>query len=349
MKENFKKYTKLGLRILFLGLGIWLAILVFRHLELDKLAEVFHHLGWKIVIIWSIPLLWLLAQTLAWHLTVEETGAHISFAQLLIIKITGDAINPLTPLGFIGGDPVRFSMLKKKMPGTISAVSVVLDRTVQSLAIVVMLIFTLILAPFRLDLPTAWKTFFPIMTAIMAGILWVSIHHQRKGVFVRLSHMAQKFGVSLKKIDSLREELQHIDQRLLHFYRHSPGRFLSVLICHLVGRLGLVFEIYVIAFLLGTPIHLDGALFMAMLAVLINIFFIFIPAGMGILEGGYGALGILLKIGPTAGVAIQLIRRLRALFWILVGVVFVLITSPGTLKVIFQKTKRGFSLNAPNS
>lgn len=339
MRKNFKKYTKLGLRILFLGLGIWLAIVVFRHLELDKLAEAFRHLGWKVVILWSIPLLWLLAQTLAWHLTVEETGAHISFGRLLIIKMTGDAINPLTPLGFIGGDPVRFSMLKKKMPGIISAVSVVLDRTVQSLAIVVMLIFTLILAPFRLELPSVWKILFPIMTAIMAAILWFSIHHQSKGIFVRLSHLVQKVGVSPQKIESLREELHHVDKRLFQFYRHSPGRFLAVLVCHLVGRLGLVFEIYVIAFLLGTPLHLDGALFMAMLAVLINIFFVFIPAGMGVLEGGYGALGILLKIGPTAGVAIQLIRRLRALFWILVGVVFVLIYSPGTIKKVILRAK----------
>lgn len=338
--KNLKKYIKFSLRILFLTVGVSALIVVFGHLEMDKLSAAFQHLGGKVIYVWSLSLLWLTPQTLAWYLTVEETGKHISFGHLFTIKITGDAINPITPLGFMGGDPVRFSMLKKKMPGAISAVSVVLDRTLQSLAIVILLMITLVIAPFRLDLPASWKIFFPVMTISMALVLWFTIHHQRKGLFVRLSHVAKKLGVSPHKIDSVREELHHIDQRLLKFYHHSPGRFAAVFFCHLAGRLALVFEIYVIAKLLGTPLHFDGALFMAMLSLLINVFFVFVPGAMGVMEGGYGALGILLKIGATSGVAIQLVRRLRAVFWILIGIVFVLAYFPETIKTLLRSKKQ---------
>lgn len=340
MKPSFKKGIRWGGRLLFLGIGLFLLKVVFDHLQTEKLLEAFHHLGAKVIFVWMIPLLWLSAQTLAWHLTVEETGNHLSFARLFLIKIMGDAVNPMTPLGFIGGDPIRFSLLKKKMPGALSAASVVLDRTVQSLAIVVMLTLTLLVAPFRLNLPLSWKIAFPLMTAFMAFILWFSIHHQRKGIFVRFSHIAQKFGGSPQKIESLKEELHHIDQQLVQFYHHSPLRFLAVLFCHIIGRFGLVLEIYIIALLVGTPLAFDGALFMAMLAVLLNIFFAFVPGGMGILEGGYAALGTLLKIGSTAGVAIQLVRRLRAVFWIFLGALFMLAYSPGTIRALLNRNTR---------
>ena len=80
-------------------------------------------------------------------------------------------------------------------------------------------------------------------------------------------------------------------------------------------------EIYLIARLLKIPIGFEGALYLASLTVLINIVFVFIPGSMGVLEGAFGALCHLLNLNPLSGVAIQLVRRLRAIFWVFVGLI----------------------------
>ena len=45
---------------------------------------------------------------------------------------------------------------------------------------------------------------------------------------------------------------------------------------------------------------------------------------MGVLEGAYGALFSVMGLNPVTGVAIQLVRRLRTLFWVLIGLGFML-------------------------
>ncbi len=328
---------KLLIRVIFFVIGAFLLYHLIQKFGADQLIGAFKSMGWNIIYILIIPIFWLLVQTHAWQLTVEETGQHITFWHLFCIKMSGDAANTFTPLGFMGGDPVRFSMMKKKMPGSLSAASIVLDRTMQSLSIVFLLIVSLLLASFSLNLPHTWKIVFPIVTALMVLILWFFIHHQKNGFFEKFFLKLHKLGIKKKLIESLLEHLAETDKRISHFYHHNRLRFLSCFSYHVTGRFLGVVEIYLIAHFLGTPLSWLGALFMASLAVLVNILFVFIPGSMGVMEGAYGALCLLLGVNPVAGVAIQLVRRLRAFFWISLGVIFMLAYSP---KALYGNTQK---------
>ena len=79
---------------------------------------------------------------------------------------------------------------------------------------------------------------------------------------------------------------------------------------------------------MGFPIELLHCLFLASLTILINMAFVFIPGSIGVMEGGYGALFYLLKLDPAYGVSIQLIRRIRALFYVFIGFVIIAIYKP---------------------
>lgn len=319
---------KTALRILFFFIGAFFLYYLVHKIGAQQLIDAIKNIGWRVVFVLMIPPFWLLVQARAWQLTVEETGDHVTFWQLFKIKISGDAANTFTPLGFVGGDPVRFAMLKKFMPGNLSAASIVLDRTMQTLSVLTVLVISLIMATFFLQLPAAWKSLFPLMTLLIGLFLWFFIHHQKKGLFNIVSRVAAKFGVRQEKIDKMQSSLQEMDEKIGRFYRHNPQRFLTVYGCHVVGRLLGVVEIYIIAHLLHIDLNWIGALFMASLAVIVNILFTFIPGSMGVMEGAYGALCLLLGLTTVQGVAIQLIRRFRALFWISIGVFFMIIYSP---------------------
>ncbi len=64
-------------------------------------------------------------------------------------------------------------------------------------------------------------------------------------------------------------------------------------------------------------------IFLTTLSVLINMVFGIIPGSLGVMEGGYGILLKLYGLNPALGVAIQLIRRVRLLFWTLLGMIIV--------------------------
>lgn len=327
-------------RSLFFALGLLLVYSLIRKVGAEELWETLRKIGLNLTYILILPLFWYFFQAIAWHLTLEETGTHVSLFQLLKIKLIGEAVNTLTPAGFMGGDPIRISILHKTMPGTLSTASVILDRTVQTLSVVVLLVISLLAAFMVLSLPPAWKIIFPGITLALIGLLWFLIHFQRKGIFEPLVHLLRRLGIKHRFLDTAQEQIVNLDERISSFYRHSPKRFLSVLTCHLLGRLLGVVEIYLIAQFLLIPLPWLGALFMATLTVLINILFVFIPGSLGVLEGAYGALAALMGLAPVSGVAVQLVRRIRSFFWISLGVLLMLIySSSSLLKSLFKKER----------
>jgi len=227
----------------------------------------------------------------------------------------------------MGGDPVRLYFLQKKMPGSLSAASVVLDRTMQTLAVVLFLFVGLGAAWALLDLPPAWRFTFPLLTLLLAIGLWFLIHGQRKGIFDFISRILTKLGIRRHLTDSFQKNIEVLDERISRFYRHDHKRFIAVLGLHFLGRLLGVVEIFLIASLLSISLPLSGALFLASLSILVNMLFVFIPGSMGVMEGAYGALCALMGIPLISGVAIQLVRRVRTLFWISIGLVFMLLYS----------------------
>ncbi len=317
-----KKFQRLtGLFSITIGAGFlyWLI----RKVGFAEVAQVFDDLGWYIFTVMWVPILWTAFHTLGWYLAVEETGSHVSFWRLVTMKLAGESINTITPVSFMGGDSVRLFMMQKTMPGTLSMASIVLDRTMITAAMVPFLLFGLAIAGHTLDLPLTWKWAFPTLTVLIAVLLFFFIHHQRKGLFDFFSRVLTRLGVKRHLGDEIQEKLAEVDERISIFYRRHPKRFLMVLSSHLMARLCGVLEIYFIALLLDIPLGLTGSLLLASLTILVNMVFVFIPGSLGVLEGAYGALFLLMGLDPAYGVGIQLVRRMRTILWVFIGLLFV--------------------------
>lgn len=323
--KNLKHY----LAPFFFLIGIVLLVHLVRRFGVHELYQTMLQVGPNIGWVMGIPLFWNLAHTLGWYFVLEETGNHISFWQLLRLKLIGETVNTITPISFMGGDPVRIYFLQKNMPGTLSTASVILDRTMQSFAVVIFVLIGLVVAWFQLLLPSEWKYAFPMLVLFMMALVWFFIHRQKKGIFDFLSNGLTRFGFKKHLTESIQNNIDVIDERISRFYHHSPKRFVIVVVCHLLGRFMGMIEIYIIASFLQLPLGLTGALFLATLTVLVNLVFVFIPGSMGVLEGAYGALLHLMEFNPLSGVALQLVRRLRTLCWVLVGLLLMLVKKPG--------------------
>ena len=65
-----------------------------------------------------------------------------------------------------------------------------------------------------------------------------------------------------------------------------------------------------------------AALILTALAPMVNAVFTFVPGALGVMEGAYGAVLYLMGFNPAIGITIQIARRLRAAFWIGLGLLF---------------------------
>ena len=82
-------------------------------------------------------------------------------------------------------------------------------------------------------------------------------------------------------------------------------------------------EVYLMFWLLGNPISWGMAVCLDALAMLFTALGFFIPAAMGVQEGGNILLALGFKLGFDLGAAFSILRRIREAFWLCLGLVVV--------------------------
>jgi uncharacterized protein (TIRG00374 family) len=117
--------------------------------------------------------------------------------------------------------------------------------------------------------------------------------------------------------------LDDLDTAMSEFYHHYPSRaVLSFFLFFLSWFLHAV-ELYLIFWLLGHPIGLGLAICMDSLAMLFTALGFFIPAAMGVQEGGNILLALGFNLGFELGAAFSILRRIREAFWLSLGLIVV--------------------------
>lgn len=315
----------------FFVLGLVLLSFLVAKVGVVQILKTLGELGFTNILILTVfPLSWYLLQSFAWYRILRDDAVAVRFMDVFLVKLTGEAINTVTPVGFMGGDPYRIYLLKKTVGGKNSAASVVVDRGMQTLAVLSLLMLTIVLALCTLPLTTELKLGLPIVGLGFIAFLFVMIRSHKKGIFTQLASLAHALRIKRESLAKIRHKIDELDGQISRFYKKHPLHFFEIFTLHFLSRLLGPVEIWIMAWIMGFPLDSITCLYLAALTILINIVFVFIPGSIGVMEGGYGYLFHLLKLVPAQGVTLQLVRRIRALFYVLVGLVIILIYRPQT-------------------
>ena len=117
--------------------------------------------------------------------------------------------------------------------------------------------------------------------------------------------------------------LTDLDASMSLFYREYPGRAFLAFILFFFSWLLHAVEVYLIFWLLGHPISPGLALCLDGLAMLFTALGFFIPAAMGVQEGGNILLALGFNLGFNLGAAFSVLRRIREAFWLSLGLLVV--------------------------
>ena len=306
------------MRIGFLvGLGIVVLLVVWQGVATiaDRLADA----GWAILLValFIPPNLILSAAS---YQMLFPRGRRPRFADTTLAMWIGSSVNFLLPVATVGGEVVKARILTlRSVPGVDAAASVVLDKTVQAISVLIWtMVGTVILA--MVAPPDE-----PMVTAAAVGALLLALGiagfvlAQNAGVFRRFARPAARLSRS-ESWQSMIDSAADLDAAIRDLYRQHGALFLSVV--YRVGkRAVLAGRVWMVAWLLGYPIGLEEAVMVNSLAIALRSVAFAIPGGLGVQEGGYIMVGALIGLPPDVMLAISLGTRLGELIEGLPGLV----------------------------
>ena len=307
--------------LLFL-LGLFLFYLVIRGIEASPLQILLPVLGKSIWILFAVYPLMCVWDVIAWKTAFGSVWARqIRLVELFSLRLAGEAVNNVTPVFDVGGEPLKALLASKRfnipMPAALAAS--VVGRTALFLSEIIFMLIGASAALFFTDIPGTWRWIFfgCIIVFVTAALFFFAM--QKKGFFGIIS----KIFNGIRRRPALAERLhvssQTIDDEIRSFYKNEPRRFAASVLFHFIGWVLGSFEMALIFYLLGKPINLGQAFLLESLLQLVRTASFFIPGNLGTQEAGLALLTFWIGYAPAVGVAVSLLKRLRQIFWTGIG------------------------------
>ncbi len=139
----------------------------------------------------------------------------------------------------------------------------------------------------------------------VGGFYWL----QRRGIFSKLTGAVTRIW-GKRDWSRMIFQAQAIDLKVQETYQRG-GPVALCLVLNLLGWFVGVGEVYLIAWLLGTPVSWRHALLLESVGSAIRGAAFAIPGALGVQEGGYLLLAPLAGLSPNAGIALSLAKRGR--------------------------------------
>jgi phosphatidylglycerophosphate synthase len=312
-------------------LGAILGILLFIHLihraGPAKLLASMVALGWGLALVIAWGGVAHILKTWAWRLTLLDGKYQISFARMLGLRLSSEAVGQFGGLAQLFGEGLRVSLLGPTIPLSHSIASVTIDRAffVVSAAVVSFLGLSAVLMV--LPLPHKLIFYAIVFACLLLGFVLLSAIaiRNRWPLFSRSGEVLGRIRHLKPLIDRKRSLIHSVEESLLDFYHSTPKAFWASLLLNLACHAAAIVEVYLIVWLMGTKLTLFGALAIEALTKLVNIAGTFNPGNIGTYEGGNMLITKMFGLTAAAGLTLAFARRLRALFWTGVGILCLII------------------------
>lgn len=274
----------------------------------------------------------------AWRKMLQGQGdGPVSLLSLFRWTISGFALNSLTPMGLLGGEPYKIVELKR-LVGTERATSSVILFSMMHIYthfwfwLTSIGIYLLLVAAGDITLGTPIAIVLAFGGAFSLGGVYLFRKGYKHGFILKLLRgLGHLWGLrkwSQRTIARHHDTLATIDRQISELHNQDRGVYHSCFWIEYAGRLLMSFEVFLILRMLGEGngdtlggyvlLWLHSMLILAFTSLFANLLG-FIPMQMGTREGGYALSAA--QFGFTAGVGmvISIVCRLREVAWDAIG------------------------------
>ena len=306
-----------------LSAGVLLFIVVLASQDLSAVLATLSHAGWGLPFVALFHLLPLFIDAAAIVLLFAGAVTRKTAENGLLARWVGESANSLMPAGQLGGPVLMARFLARRgMAMDEAAAAITVSTTMQTFAqILFALVGVLLLGAQAGHLSeNALRTSALIASAFLAVQVGGFYLLQRRGMFSKVIGGVTRFW-GKRDWSKMLTQAQAIDLKVKDTYDRG-GAVAACLLLNLLGWFVGVGEVYLIAWLLGTPVTWVNALLLESVGSAIRGAGFAIPGALGVQEGGYLLLAPLAGLSPNAGVALSLAKRSRELLLGLPGLMY---------------------------
>ncbi len=315
---------------LYLGLGLLLFAGLIYGVGLAAVGSTLRRLGWLTPLI-AIPyfasyfvdsLGWWWVLRRGFEVPAKNPGpvATPGLLQLFALRAAGEAVNAVTPTAYLGGEPLKAWLLHRRgVPLVPGLASVLVSKTALMLTQGGFVFLGLLVGLHH------WRSSIPLPLVAAGGVLLgiltfgIIIGVQRRGLFGILLGLSRRWSGRKALLASWEADLLAVDERLREFY---GGRVRDFVICcgfHFVGWVVGSWEVYVVLWLLGSPVAFPSAFAIEALSGVAKLAAVIVPGSLGVQEGGQVVIFAAFGLGAPLAVTFSLLRRARELLWVAFG------------------------------
>ena len=309
------------IRLIFLVLGLMALGALVWHVGLSHIVHTIEQLGFVSISIILLPVLAVyLLEAYGWKLTLGRWSERVGFLRLFFVRTAGEAINASTPTGMVGGEPMKAYLLKQyDVPMVEGLASLVTAKTAMVLAQILFMLLGICLMVGILGGSDHNVLAAAIGVGMLAFGLIMLFMVQRHGIGMGLLAIFRKIRLPMRFLESRKAQLLDLDNTIQGFYRDRAGTFRLAVLVYFVAWAIETFEVYAILYFLRMDVTLLTAFSIAAISVLIKGAGFFIPGSLGAQEGGYLVLLLSFGYDEVTGITFALIRRMREILWIMIG------------------------------
>jgi hypothetical protein len=341
--------ARLPLRIFGVILGILLFIHLINRAGPSKLLASMVALGWGLALVIAWGGVAHILKTWAWRLTLLDGKRQVSFARMLGLRLSSEAVGQFGGLAQLFGEGLRVSLLGRAIPLSHGIASVTIDRSLFVVSAAVVSILGLSAVLMVLPLPHKLVLYAIVFACLLLGFVLISAIaiRNRWPLFSRTGEVLGRIRYLKPLIERKRALIHSVEESLLDFYHRTPEAFWASLLLNFACHAAAIVEVYLIVRLMGAKLTLFGALAIEALTKLVNIAGTFNPGNIGTYEGGNMLITKMFGLTAAAGLTLAFARRLRALFWAGVGILCLIILSNRTKRKKINETNEGSMQVAP--
>ena len=308
---------------LLFGIALTVALVVWS--GAGDLAALFARLGWAdgclaLAVVVAVLSAVQFLDAVGWGVLIERS-ARPGWARLFWLRYLCNSVNTLLPVAQVGGEFVRaLGLARWGLPAPRAGAGVVVDLTLGLATLVAFAGLGMVVALLALGGGGDTLLGAGIATLVFAGLVASFVLAQRRGLFAAMAHGLGRFTVG-KRWLAVVGGAEALDREIDRIYRR-PGPVLTCALWRFVGWLVGGIEVWAILWFLGVEASLADALVLESLGQIIRNAGFAIPGALGVQEGGFTAIALLLGLGPEVGLAVSLVKRARS---VVVGLPILLI------------------------
>lgn len=302
------------IRALLMLLGLGLAAYLVSRLGPGRILSLLLQVGWHLAALAGIHALY--QGVRAGALSRCLPGIRMSYWDVFWIRISGEAVRVLTSTGPLLAEPAKAWLLKRRGLALHQAFASTLSEILfynLSAAAIAAAGFAFLALQFPLEPSLRAAVWSGVL--LLGGILLVAV-----AAFVRRSYL---FHTTLKRLSRKPwlsgritphlERVRQMEEVLFKVVYDRPARFLMVVVLEAAAHLLLILEVYWVLAVLGDTPPLLHPLLIETASKFISLLFLFVPMQLGVAEGAYAFVLVLLGLPAAVGVTLSLVRRLRSL------------------------------------